>query len=86
MRQYDFAEKYFLKAGLPVDAFEMYAKVNKWEHAFRVVKSNLSESEVNMLLVKQAQKFEEQKMFKEAEKLYIEVNEPDLAINMYKKA
>jgi intraflagellar transport protein 172 len=30
VRQYDFAEKYYLKAALPVDAFEMYAQVGKW--------------------------------------------------------
>lgn len=30
IRQYDFAEKYYLKAALPVDAFEMYAQVGKW--------------------------------------------------------
>lgn len=38
IRQYDFAEKYFLKAALPIDAFEMYAQAGKWEHALRVAK------------------------------------------------
>jgi intraflagellar transport protein 172 len=38
VRQYDFAEKYYLKAGLPVDAFEMYAQVAKWEQALRLAK------------------------------------------------
>ena len=33
----------------------------------------------------QAQRLEEQGRFKEAEKLYISVQEPDLAISMYKK-
>lgn len=38
IRQYDFAEKYYLKAALPVDAFEMYAQSGKWEHALRLAK------------------------------------------------
>ncbi len=58
IRQYDFGEKYYLKAGLPVDAFEMYAKSSKWEHALRVARDNLPESEIVTLYVKQAEKFE----------------------------
>ena len=37
------------------------------------------------MYVSQAQQLEEQGRFKEAEKLYISVQEPDLAISMYKK-
>lgn len=59
VRQYDLAEKYYLKAGVAVEAFEMYAKSSKWEHALRVARDNLPESEIVMLYVKQAQKFEE---------------------------
>ena len=33
----------------------------------------------------QAESLEQKGKFKEAEKLYITVNEPDLAINMFKK-
>ena len=58
IRQYDFAEKYYLKAGLAVDAFEMYAQAAKWEHALRLAKENLPDSEINNLYVKQAKKFE----------------------------
>jgi hypothetical protein len=46
----------------------------------------MSENEVGMLYVDQAQKKEAQGKLKEAEKMYLAVNEPDLAINMYKKA
>lgn len=38
-----------------------------------------------MLYVKQAEKFEAQQMYKEAEKLFTTVEVYDLAINMYKK-
>ncbi len=37
------------------------------------------------MYVAQAQQLEQQGRFKEAEKLYISVQEPDLAISMYKK-
>ena len=37
------------------------------------------------MYIAQAQQLEEQGRFKEAEKLYISVQEPDLAISMYKK-
>ena len=37
------------------------------------------------MYIAQAQQLEEQGRFKEAEKLYVSVQEPDLAISMYKK-
>lgn len=85
VRQLDLAEKYYLKAGAPVEVFEIYIRANKWEQALRVAKDNLPENDIVMLYVRQGQKFEEQGSFKEAEKLYLTVEEPDLAINMYKK-
>ena len=39
-----------------------------------------------MLYVQEARKFEGEQSFKDAEKMYLSANEPDLAINMYKKA
>ena len=40
---------------------------------------------MSKMYIGQAQELEEQGRFKEAEKLYISVSEPDLAISMYKK-
>ncbi len=37
------------------------------------------------MYVAQAQQLEQQGRFREAEKLYVSVQEPDLAISMYKK-
>ena len=39
-----------------------------------------------MLYVQEARKFELDAQYKDAEKMYLSANEPDLAINMYKKA
>lgn len=63
----------------------MYTKANKWDHAYRVAKEYLPENEIVSLYVKQAQKFESEEKWKQAEKMYLVVEESDLAINMYKK-
>lgn len=34
VRQLDLAEKYFIKAGEFVEAFEMYVRCNKWDQAY----------------------------------------------------
>ena len=85
VRQLDLAEKYYVKAGRYEAAFEMYIRVNKWEQAYNVIDSHLPETEVTLLYIKEAQKLEKEGHMKEAERMYLTVNEPDLAINMYKK-
>jgi hypothetical protein len=40
------AEKYYLLAGQPVDAFEMYISYQKWDMAYRVAKNNLPQNEI----------------------------------------
>jgi len=51
----------------------------------QVASTYMAEDKVRQLYVNQAQKLEGGGRFKEAEKLYLMVSEPDLAINMYKK-
>lgn len=84
-RNWEEAERNFVRAGRPEDAVEMYTRANKWESAHKVAMSYMTESEVGMLYISQAQRMEAQSKLKEAERLYLTVNEPDLAINMYKK-
>ena len=45
----------------------------------------MSQAEVAMLYITQAHRLESSGKLKEAERLYVMVHEPDLAINMYKK-
>ena len=85
-RRFDLAEKYFVQAGKPNEAVDMYTRANKWEAAHRVAVRFMSENEASMLYINQAQEHERKGMFGDAERLYLTVNEPDLAINMYKKA
>lgn len=64
----------------------MYVRANKWDQAQLVITRYLPESEYTKIQVHEARKFESESHFKEAEKMYLTANEPDLAINMYKKA
>jgi intraflagellar transport protein 172 len=34
------AERYYIKAGLPVDAVDMYSRANRWEAAQKVFKGH----------------------------------------------
>eukprot|EP00191_Tetraselmis_sp_GSL018_P001208 CAMPEP_0177614748 /NCGR_PEP_ID=MMETSP0419_2-20121207/22933_1 /TAXON_ID=582737 /ORGANISM="Tetraselmis sp., Strain GSL018" /LENGTH=1707 /DNA_ID=CAMNT_0019112051 /DNA_START=174 /DNA_END=5298 /DNA_ORIENTATION=- len=84
-RQWEEAERYYIKAGLASDAVEMYVRAGKWEAAHKVAMGYLTDSEVHVLYTKRARELEAQHKFKEAEKMYLTVKEHDLAINMYKK-
>jgi intraflagellar transport protein 172 len=86
IRKYEQAETFFVKAGEYVEAFEMYVRANKWEKANQLIIHYLPESQYRTIQVQEAQKFEAEGHFKEAEKMYLSAGEPDLAINMYKKA
>ncbi|KAI8848693.1 hypothetical protein BC829DRAFT_443633 [Chytridium lagenaria] len=63
------AEKYFVQAGKPQEAVDMYTRSKSGEGA---------------CTCDHARDMEAQGKLKEAEKLYLTVGEPDLAINMYK--
>lgn len=85
-RQWEEAERYYIKAGLAGDAVEMYTRAGKWEAAHKVAMGYLTDSEVHALYSRRARELEAGHKFKEAEKMYLTVKEHDLAINMYKKA
>ena len=78
------AEKYYVLASRPQEAVDMYTKANKWEKAHSLATTYMSTEEVAFLYISHAQDMESQGKMKEAEKLYLTVGEPDLAINMYK--
>jgi intraflagellar transport protein 172 len=84
-KQLDEAERFYVAADSHKAAVEMYTKHSQWDKAHKLATSYMSEREVSMLYISQAQRMEAQGKLKEAEQLYIKVNEPDLAINMYKK-
>ena len=85
MREFKMAEKFYLTGNFKKHAIDMYNNAGLWEQAHQLASKHLDSDEVSKMYVGQAQELEEQGRFKEAEKLYISVNEPDLAISMYKK-
>ena len=88
MKRWEMAEKFYIKAKCPQAAVDMYTRANKWDKAHKAALMYMSEGAVNTWFVNQAQRLEAEGKLKEAEKLYVMVNEKDgvdLAINMYKK-
>ena len=84
-KEYRMAEKFYLEGGYHKQAIEMYNGAGMWEEAHALAKRYMGASEVSSMYIAQAQTLEQQGKFKEAEKLYISVQESDLAISMYKK-
>lgn len=85
IKDYSQARQFYMQANQPKLAIEMYNKAGMWEEAHTLASRYMEKAEVGQMYVAQAQRLEEQGRLKEAEKLYISVSEPDLAISMYKK-
>lgn len=84
-RQYEQAERSFIKANRPQNAVKMHVEVGQYEKAHKVAKAHMSPHERTEQYTALAQSLEQQGKLQEAEHLYTFVNEYDLAINMYKK-
>ncbi|KAJ9515621.1 hypothetical protein QJQ45_021684, partial [Haematococcus lacustris] len=80
------AERYYIKAGLAIAAVDMYSRASRWEAAQRVARGYLTDAEMKAFYRKKAREFEASHKYKEAEKAYLQGDEVDVAINMYKKA
>ncbi|CAH1772611.1 unnamed protein product [Owenia fusiformis] len=83
--EYETAERFFVEADYTKEAIEMYNAAGKWEDAHRLAATCMKQEDVAALYIQQAQELETQGRYKEAERLYVTVEEPDLAITMYKK-
>ncbi len=84
-RDYEQAERCFLRAGEPGEAVEMYCRADKWENAHKIAVGYMTDSDANELYVKRGKELEASARYKEAEKMYLTVKEHDLAIEMYKR-
>ncbi|KAI1241384.1 hypothetical protein IHE44_0009870 [Lamprotornis superbus] len=85
LQEYQVAEELYIKGGQTKDAIDMYTQAGLWEQAHKLALKCMSQEDVSVLYITQAQEMERQGKYKEAERLYITMNEPDLAITMYKK-
>ena len=86
IKDYQQAEQYYLKAGMVQQVMDMYIKADCWEQAYEHAQKCMEQKEIHTMYVSRAHELEEEGKLKEAEKLYVVVEEADLAISMYKKA
>jgi hypothetical protein len=63
----------------------MVCFAGEWDKAYKLASQYLGSSEVSAMYISHAKSLEEQGKLREAEKLYLFVSEPDMAISMYKK-
>ncbi|XP_053566907.1 LOW QUALITY PROTEIN: intraflagellar transport protein 172 homolog [Bombina bombina] len=84
-QEYGVAEQLFIRADRTKDAIDMYTQAGLWEQAHKLASKCMAQEEVSLLYVTQARELEKQGRYREAERLYSTVGEPDLAITMYKK-
>ena len=85
-KQYEDAERYYVRCGAPADAVEMYTRADRWDAAHRVAVHHMSDSEASVIYSRRARELEAAARYKEAERMYLAVKQQDMAINMYKKA
>ncbi|CAC5423828.1 IFT172 [Mytilus coruscus] len=82
---YEMAEKLYVEAGSTREAVDMYNNAGKWDMAHKLAATYMKSDDVSTLYISQARQLEDEMKFKDAEKLYVSVQEPDMAITMYKK-
>ncbi|MEI5604178.1 hypothetical protein, partial [Streptomyces brasiliscabiei] len=75
VRNFELAEKCYVSGDLPQLAVEMHTRLGNWEVAHKIAMGYMSEGEVGLLYINQAQKFEAKGRLKDAEKLYLAVKE-----------
>uniref|UniRef100_A0A2K5WX28 Intraflagellar transport 172 n=1 Tax=Macaca fascicularis TaxID=9541 RepID=A0A2K5WX28_MACFA len=85
LQEYEIAEELYTKGDRTKDAIDMYTQAGRWEQAHKLAMKCMRPEDVSVLYITQAQEMEKQGKYREAERLYVTVEEPDLAITMYKK-
>lgn len=80
------AERFYIRADAAMAAVEMYNRAGKWEAAQKVARGYLTDGEVQAFYRQKAREFEAVRKYKEAERAYVQADEVDCAIVMYKKA
>ncbi|XP_047600745.1 intraflagellar transport protein 172 homolog isoform X10 [Lutra lutra] len=85
LQEYEIAEELYIKGDRTKDAIDMYTRAGRWEQAHKLAMKCMRPEDVSVLYITQAQEMEKQGKYREAERLYVTVEEPDLAITMFKK-
>ncbi|XP_075225811.1 intraflagellar transport protein Oseg2 [Lycorma delicatula] len=84
IKDFQLAEELFIQAEMYKEAIQMYNDNGNWEKAHALAAQYLESEQVTRMFIKQGQALEQLGKLKEAEKLYVTVEQPDLAISMYK--
>ncbi|XP_039285389.1 intraflagellar transport protein 172 homolog [Nilaparvata lugens] len=84
MKDFRLAEQLYMQASLHKEAIDMYNNSGNWEKAYSLANRFLEPEQVTKMFIKQGQSLEQIGKLKDAEKLYVAVKQPDLAISMYK--
>lgn len=85
IQAYQEARRFYLKAEMQHEAMKMFEDAGMLESMIEVAETFMAGDQVVNLYIEQAQRLENLHRYKEAETLYLKANEPDYAINMYKK-
>ncbi|XP_068609645.1 intraflagellar transport protein 172 homolog [Brachionichthys hirsutus] len=85
VQDYSLAKQLFVKGDKLEDAVGMYTAAGRWEEAYKLAVKCMTEEEIKELYVSKARELERDGKFKDAERLFVTVNEADHAIIMYKE-
>jgi hypothetical protein len=67
------AERLFVKGGFYREAIDMYIAASKWEDAHVLACKYMAPADVADMYVTQAEAYQGKRMYKDAEKLYVEI-------------
>lgn len=67
------------------DTVDLLNKHGEWERAYDIAEKYLGTDIVRDMFIEMAVRLEEENKYRDAEKVLIAINEPDLAISMYKR-
>lgn len=84
-KDYHTVEKIYLRAEMYTEIVNMYNDIHQWDRGFQIAKVHLDETERNRIYTKLAERLEGDGKLKDAERIYILIDSPDLAIAMYKR-
>lgn len=79
------AEEILVRAEMYKEAVDLLNSHGQWEKAYDIAEKYLGKNIVRDMFIDMATKLEEEKKLRDAEKVFLTINEPDLAISMYKR-
>ncbi|XP_066261495.1 intraflagellar transport protein 172 homolog [Euwallacea similis] len=85
IKDHSTAEKLYGACGMYKEAVDMYNEAGQWDKAHAIASKYLDQEEVSEMYIARAEELDGLGKYRDAEKLYLSVNAPDLAIAMFKR-